>query len=380
MSDSIRIIQPHSIAKTTIPAERTPLGRTRDYKPCIASLPDGELIVVAFRWTDYPQDKLAEELILFRSKDGGRTWCEIDGLDIPGREFYANVFSDGIILLTAHFLPQDVRNDIGYTVNLLLRSVDGGKSWERRMITKEHVPGADPQKPSINTSRNILELHDGTLLYGVSAAYGHDYLWRSSDRGKTWDRSQRCTFAGVEPHRLWSPFWAEAVLWQAPNNDIIAFMRVDQKIFPPIPGTTVPQEEADHYERVIAFRSRDRGATWEPEPETGFFYGEMYPSILRLGGHRLLLTFTVRSVVPPRVAPLGVHAVLGKETPAGFSFDFTHDRIVLDEKTPAGQASGGGFGPTVQLDDGTLLTSYSYSGPGPWPNDIRMETVRWRLP
>ena len=238
-----------------------------------------------------------------RRKTSGRR-PHLDGLDVPGREFYANVLSDGVILLTAHFLSQDVRNDNGYTVNLLLRSVDRGVSWERSVITTEHVPGADPKEPSINTTRNVLELRDGTLLYGVSAAYGHDYLWRSTDRGKTWD----------------------------------------------------------------------------PEPETGFFYGEMYPSILRLGGKRLLLTFTVRSVVPPRVPPLGVHAVIGKETASGFSFDFEHDRFVLDEKTPAGQASGGGFGPTIRQDDETLVSSYSYSGPGPWPNDIQMETVRWRLP
>jgi len=30
-----------------------------------------------------------------------------------------------------------------------------------------------------------------------------------------------------------------------------------------------------------------------------------------------------------------VRAVLGEETPDGFSFDFEHDRIMLDTKTPS---------------------------------------------
>ena len=50
----------------------------------------------------------------------------------------------------------------------------------------------------------------------------------------------------------------------------------------------------------------------------------------------------------------------GFEKPDGFVFDFQHDRIELDTKTALGQHSGGGFGNTVQLDDGTLVTSYSY--------------------
>ena len=66
----------------------------------------------------------------------------------------------------------------------------------------------------------------------------------------------------------------------------------------------------------------------------------------------------------------------------GFEFDFQHDRIMLDTKTPIGQMSGGGFGPTVQLNDGTLVTCYSYAGTGKWGDDDYSctEVVRWRLP
>jgi len=129
----------------------------------------------------------------------------------------------------------------------------------------------------------------------------------------------------------------------------------------------------------VLYRSKDGGANWTIE-ELGSYYGEMYPSFLRLQDGRLLFTFTVRAAVPPRLPPLGVRAVLGRETHDGFEFDFEHDRIMLDTKTPIGRDSGGGFGPTVQLDDGTLVTSYSYAGPGPRGDDKHVEVVRWRLP
>jgi hypothetical protein len=60
---------------------------------------------------------------------------------------------------------------------------------------------------------------------------------------------------------------------------------------------------------------------------------------------------------------------------------------MLDTKTPARLAagyhggpflgSGGGFGPTVQLDDGMLVTSYSYRGEDA---ETHLEVIRWRLP
>ena len=101
-------------------------------------------------------------------------------------------------------------------------------------------------------------------------------------------------------------------------------------------------------------------------------YGEMYMSLLRLQDRRLLLTFTVRKRQPP----LGVRAIPGVETDDGFEFDFAHDRILLDTKTGS-RYQGGGFGPTVQLDDGTLVTSCSYRGED---DKTHLEVIRWRLP
>ena len=50
---------------------------------------------------------------------------------------------------------------------------------------------------------------------------------------------------------------------------------------------------------------------------------------------------------------------------------------MIDTKTPPGVASGGGFGPTVRLPDGPLVTSYTYRTAD---NHKHAEVVRWRLP
>jgi len=99
----------------------------------------------------------------------------------------------------------------------------------------------------------------------------------------------------------------------------------------------------------------------------------MFPSILRLKNGHLLLTFTVRALK----RPLGVQAVLGKETEdGGFLFDFEHDRIIIDAKTPDNQSNGGGYGNTIELEDSSLVTSYSYRGAD---GRTYMEVVRWKL-
>lgn len=368
------------VLTSPIPCERIALGKQGDYKPCIAKLPDGELLVVAFDAVKRVSGKKQEDMLLWRSKDGGRSWSPRKVIPLLGREPYFSVLRDGTLFISVHFLKQDIRNREGYVYSMLHRSTDGGRTWQTTKIGWEDVPGAT-EKASIATSRNVLELKDGTLIFGVGAPHGHEYLWRSRDKGKTWDKTLKCTYQGFEAHGKypWSVL-QEAVYWQAPIGDILALCRVAPKYFPPLPGTDIPKETLDQFERMVLYRSKDGGRNWSLE-EPGSHYGEMYPSILRLKDGRLLLTFTLRAAVRPNVKPLGVRAVVGRQTQNGFAFDFRHDRIMLDTQTPVDSISGGGFGPTVQSGDGTLVTSYSYVGPGGWRgHDFRIEVVRWRLP
>ena len=362
-----------------IPCSRIVLGKKGDYKPCIAKLPNGELLIVAF---DASHKRInggfQEDMLLWRSTDQGRTWSSRQVIPLLGREPYFSVLKDGTLLITVHFLKQDVRNQEGYTYSLIHRSTDGGRTWESTKIGWEDVPGA-PEDATIVTSRNVLELTDGTLILGVSAPAGINYLWKSKDGGKSWDKTLSCNFEAVDKSKLWWPFMGETVFWQPRNGDLLGLFRVDPKLFPPISGTTVPQSKLDQYERLLLFRSKDGGINWRPE-EFGSYYGEMYPALLRLQDGRVLFTFTLRTAVPPNKKPLGVRCIVGRETNDGFQFDFKHDRIMISAKTPTNSLSGGGFGPTVQLDDGTLLTAYSYAGKDGYPTDLRVEVVRWRLP
>ena len=357
------------------PVERVPIGVAGDYKPCVVRMPSGDLRVVAFHGHGLEGGKIREDMLLFRSRDGGKTWTDAETLPLLGREPYFSLTDSGVLFITTHLLARDVRNKLGYIHSYVHRSADRGKTWQTTAITADDVPGSSPE-PWVHTSRNVLGLTDGTLILGVSLGGVGDYLWRSKDGGKTWDRSLKCKFDRVDAAKLWWPFMAETVFRQARNGDLLAVFRVDSKVFPRIPGTDVPQETSDQYERMVLYRSKDGGASWSFS-ELGSHYGEMYPAVLALGDGRLLFTFTMRTAVSPNRPPLGVRAVVGKETRDGFAFDFRQDRIVISNKTPVGASSGGGFGPTVRLSDGTLVTACSYRGPD---NQTHLEVARWRLP
>ena len=367
--DVINVRNPVSLPQR-IAAERIPVGVPDDYKPCATLLPDGELLLVMFHGVQ-EGDAYREDMILYRSADGGQTWGPRRVLPLLGREPYFSQLRDGTLFITTHLLTQDVRNKDGYDLSYVHRSTDRGQTWTTLRIDAEDVPGAAP-KTWTHTSRNVLELKDGSLIMGVSAGSSIDYLWRSQDKGETWDKSLACKVEGFDVTKQGFPWHAETVFFQARNGDILGVARCFSGALPALPDSDIP-EGNDQVERMALFRSRDGGANWTLEPELGNYYAEMYQALLRLDDGRLLLTFTVRDLRPP----LGVHAVLGQETEDSFVLDFDHDRLVLDEKTPPSQHSGGGFGGTVQLQDGTLVTAYTYrDGAG----KTHAEVVRWRLP
>ena len=385
--DFLEVRNPKTLP-SRLKAQRTLLGGPGDgYKANVVRTAKGELLVIAFHQvkvdpgrTNTTTDskhplwgKLLEPTILFRSQDDGRTWSERETLPLLGREPYFSIIRDGTLFLTSSLWGGEVRNQYGYTVSYLHRSTDHGVNWESTPI----LPWGDLDAKPLWLSRNVLELRDGTLILGVCQKPGRHFLWRSADGGKTWDRSIKCELEGVEKVSEeglanWL-FMAETVFWEASNRDLLAIIRVDQKVFPPIPGTEIPMDDFDHANRLVVFRSQDGGRHWKLDRPLGSYYGRMYPSVLRLASGKFLLTFTVRSFRPP----LGVQAVLGEELKDRFQFDFASDRIVIDDKTPIGQRSGGGFGPTIQLPDGTLVTALSFRGTN---NESRLEVVRWWLP
>ena len=359
----ITIQNPRQLTGEPIACERVALGEADDYKPCVARLPGGELLLTAFHQHPREGNKVLEQTLLFRSKDGGRSWSPPEKLDLLGREPYLTVLPDGTVFITGHLLANDERNKWGYTCGFLHRSTDRGKTWSSLRIESE---GIKP-KASNHSSRNVLRLSDGTLLLGVDydGGGGPYLMWHSTDGGLSWDKSQKCAPKNFASQ--YGFFGGETWLWASQSGRVWALVRVDSNELPikdrPIKSGN---DQSDHF---ILFSSDDSGRTFDRQGDFGD-YGEMYMSLLRLQDKRLLLTFTVRDLHPP----LGVRALLGEESKDGFQFDFSRDRFLLDTKTGK-RPQGGGFGPTVQLDDGTLVTSYSYRGED---QKTHLEVVRWK--
>ena len=126
---------------------------------------------------------------------------------------------------------------------------------------------------------------------------------------------------------------------------------------------------------MMLWESIDDGRSWRRHQGHGTFgtYGEMYPRFLGLRDGRLLLTFTVRSNSTTDGHALGLRAIVSHDD--GRTWDFTRDRLVIDAKNQG--ASGGGFGNTIQMDDGALVSCYSYRG---GDGKTHVEAIRWRLP
>lgn len=361
----IQVINPTKFSTSAIQCQRVVVRET-GYKPCVALLPNGELLLTMFE--QIPQDggKLLEQNLLLRSSDGGRTWSVPEMLETLGREPYLTVLKDGTIFMTGHLLHSDVRNQHGYIHGYVHRSTDDGKTWQTTRIDSEDTGSDD--RPRF--TRNVLELADGTLLMGADCMRGKPcFMWRSHDRGQTWDRSQKCEPVGFESRFAF--FGGENWLWQARSGKVIALTRIDSAEYP-IKGLGEITSHGDQDDREMIWESTDEGRTFRAVRDFGD-YGQMYPSLLRLRDGRLLYTFTQRSQQPP----LGVRALVGAEQEDGFVFDFDSDLLLLDTKTPLDKPQGGGFGPTVQLKDGTLVTSYSYRGAD---DLVHPEVVRWALP
>ncbi len=246
--DQIRIENPRNLPAAGIACERVPLGEPGDYKPCVAQLPDGELLLTAFHQHKKEGGKVLEQNLLFRSQNGGRSWSKPEPLDLLGREPYMTVLKDGTIFMTGHLLAQDVRNTFGVTSGFLHRSTDRGKNWQSIRIPSEEIK----PKASNHTSRNVLELADGTLLLGVDydGGGGPYFIWRSNDRGATWDASRKCQPA--EFQSVYGFFGGETWLWSAASGKVWALVRVDSKEFP-IGGRKIAAEndQSDHFHFVF---------------------------------------------------------------------------------------------------------------------------------
>ncbi len=179
------------------------------------------------------------DLILRRSRDGGKTWSEPS--EIPfGEVVVSSVMSnpirlrDGAIVLPVCYSRPKIRPN--HYVSAMMISRDGGERWTRGgEIHVECERGA--MEPS------VVELSNGELYCLMRTKAGFQYESRSRDAGRTWSAAQPSPFAGPESTGILLRLRSGAILFAWNGNGLSA-------------GKQTPR-----YPMTVAM-SRDDGKTW----------------------------------------------------------------------------------------------------------------------
>jgi hypothetical protein len=353
-----------------------------ELKPNVVLLPNGETLLVDYGGQQNSDGTYQENLYLYRSSDHGQTWTARQTLPTPGREGYFTLLHSGVLLLTAQVISADFRNKEGYPYKVIYRSEDGGTTWDKGTpVLQADVGGSS----ATGAARNVVELPDGSLLWEVAAYYAGQRAWRSYDGGLTWDKSgpPQADPQGFDSSYSQGEWPDDMVLAQEARGDLLGFVRCFPGSLPPIPDDPLPADSAtnDEDNRLVVFRSHDRGSTWVLDAAPfHVIYGEMYPSSLQLDRNRVVFTYTARALQ----STVGVRAVIG--TNVG-SLDFSYDVILINSETNIAaeyptlgviDPAGGGYGNTIREPDGALLTPYSYLDLG--IGRTKVAVVRWQLP
>ena len=186
----IRVDHPRRLGTWTIEAERLDLGE--GYKPSLALLPGGDLVLVSLdNKGDAEAGTWSETMPLRRSLDGGRTWTEPEVADdVIGREQWLTCTSAGVLFSSSHILERDARNEDGSIHSYLHRSTDGGRTWERtKLLLTGEARRGEPEEKWTHTSRNVA-LDGAELILSGCASPARGYS-RSSPLPANlaeWDR------------------------------------------------------------------------------------------------------------------------------------------------------------------------------------------------
>jgi sialidase-1 len=272
--------------------------------PSIAELADGTLIINFFRWRVVPAE-------------------EKDRLGYPARQQYDGSWSD-------------------VEGPWVIRSVDGGLTWEHDPIAVDSAPLARG-----GTSDAVLQLPGGTCLMGIYGAdYGSNvcraYIVRSTDQGASWGQP---ALIAQDPDGQLS--FEEPALTLTQDGNLLAMLRCGK------PGS---------YEYLYQARSFDQGHSWtelEPTPMWG------HPAhVLQLADGRLLCSYGYRR------PPFGVRACFSDDQ--GATWNMEQEVILRND----GETRDCGYPASVQLADGSLVTVYYIHG----TDGIRhIAVTRWEL-
>ena len=326
-------------------AIRTRVGPRGNYKAGMAQLPDGRLMLATCRDNNETDPKNRRfDIKLYASDDLGLTWKMEEHTALFGKEPSLAALPDGTLTLSAqggYFGPGAALGQ-----QPISRSRDGGKTWETFSFQSTDYP------------RNIFVEDDGSLLmilaersdwYGEGTGSPNLVVCRSKDGGKSWSASEG------KVDWDWAGFGENAVI-RVRDGRLIAVLRRQ------IPGT-----RGEGFEDTVITESVDDGKTWAA-PRIMLPTARVHAYLTELSDGRLLCTYSSYHV------PWGVSAVVSSDV--GRTWD-------LDSPVQLSVSNGYwvGWAVTLQLGDGSLITSYATTSYREQkPEMFTCEVVRWWLP
>ncbi len=221
----------------------------------------------------------------------------------------------------------------------VLRSKDGGRTWEKRESFPDpeagwthHIPFGDiwaGEDGALHTSCYQGPLKEPTVSYKTSGY--RSWHFRSDDDGWTW---QAVNVIGPK-HNETDLFYAGGKTWLAAAREVA----------------------------MDIFRSEDNGLSWQPQPVRVTGRNEINGHLARLKDGRLLLSYGVRVA--------GRHGVCAKFSSDGGKTWSEPLRLAACLNTDCGYPS------SVQRADGRIVTAYYAKGTLDYPG-YQMSVVVWQ--
>lgn len=326
-------------------AVRTRVGPRGNYKAGLARMDDGTLVIALCR-SNFDEDAAKRRfgIHVYRSADEGLTWEEIGKTPLEGKEPSLAALPDGSLVMTAQGGYFGPGADLYHQP--VSRSEDGGVTWETFSVEgRDYV-------------RNLIVETDGTLT--MVRALKPDWectgggspnleVARSSDGARTWTAHK-----GVVD---WDwPGFGEVSCIRLRSGKLLAALRRQ------IPGT-----RGEGFEDTVITESEDDGKTWS-KPWQLLPCAEVHAYLTLLADGRILTSYSSYHL------PWGAFAVASDDD--GRTWDLDRPiQLSLSADIYVGWAA------TLQLPDGSLITSYaSTSYLKEPPETTTCEVVRWRLP
>jgi hypothetical protein len=217
--------------------------------------------------------------------------------------------------------------------------------------------------PGPDIPRNFIVEPDGTLLFSraLDSGWYHPEYWRkpggspnlqlcrSRDRGKTWQCSEG------------------KVAWDYTSFGEVASIRLRSGKYLATLRRQVPDTRGEGYEDTVITESTDGGKEWS-KPRQLSNNAEVHFYLTQLKDGRVLGTYSNYHL------PWGTYAVVSNDQ--GKTWDLDHPiQLSLSADLYVG------WPVTLQLPDGSLLTSYAVTSYyKQQPEHVTCELVHWRMP